>query len=98
MGRKPRASIENPASDGPRNAEIEAPRLKVAKLRVRAWPSPYAPKPRALQPHHSNFSIGGQPLFPECQNYLNSTQALVTGARAIAAGVHGTQPLTVPPA
>jgi hypothetical protein len=61
-------------------------------------PLPFMAKPRALQPHHGDFSIRGQPLFPECLNYLNSTSALVTAARAIAAGVHGAQPLTVPPA
>jgi hypothetical protein len=55
-------------------------------------------KPRMLQPHHGDFSIRGQPLFPECLNYLNSTSALVTSARAIATVVHGAQPLIAPPA
>jgi hypothetical protein len=43
VGLNPQPSIENPASDGPMKAEIEAPSANVAKLRVRASPPPYAP-------------------------------------------------------
>ena len=55
-------------------------------------------KPHAIHPMWNDFYIDGQPLFPTCQDYLNSAQALVTDARAIAEQVHGTSTVTAPPA
>jgi hypothetical protein len=43
VGLKPQPSMEIPVSEGPKKAESEAPSAKVAKLRVRASPPPYAP-------------------------------------------------------
>jgi hypothetical protein len=54
-------------------------------------------KPRPLEPRWDDFDIGGQPLFPACEEYLRGVQALVSEARRIADVVHGANGLTAPP-
>jgi hypothetical protein len=50
-----------------------------------------------LRPTWENFDIDGKPLFQTCREYLESAQALVARARALAQEVHGDLKLTPPP-
>jgi hypothetical protein len=50
-----------------------------------------------VRPRPEQFTIGGKPLFPECQNYLALARELVSKAHAIARSVHGNNYLTIPP-
>jgi hypothetical protein len=53
---------------------------------------------RPVLPRQSDFKVAGLPLFPACLDYLNKAQGLISGAREIAANVHGSNTLTTPPA
>ncbi len=59
------------------------------------WAATLTPEPIRVTP--TNFTIGGKPLFDQCQLYLDAAEKLVVKARAIAAAVHGTEPITPPP-
>src|SRR5262249_32900207 len=50
-----------------------------------------------IQPMWKDFVIDGKPLFQACNEYLESAQALVRVARALAQSVHGGSKLTSPP-
>jgi hypothetical protein len=47
-----------------------------------------------VRPFWNDFFIDGQPLFSECQDYLNAAQRLIGEGRRIAAQVHGTKSIT----
>jgi hypothetical protein len=59
---------------------------------------PFLGRLRPILPRQSDFKVAGLPLFPACLDYLNKVQALISGAREIAANVHGSNTLTTPPA
>ena len=49
-----------------------------------------------VQPSWDDFDIEGQPLFPECHDYVNAARALMEKARSVLRQVHGTNSLTSP--
>ena len=49
------------------------------------------------RPTWDDFDIEGQPLFPACQDYINSAGTLMDEARRIALQVHGDNSLSSPP-
>jgi hypothetical protein len=53
-------------------------------------------KPHPVRPNWNDFDIGGQGLFPACQDYLNCARVLMNEARRISGQVHGTKSLTNP--
>jgi hypothetical protein len=55
-------------------------------------------KPVALRPMWDDFYIDGELLFPAFERYLSEAQSLVQKTQAISGRVHGTNPLTMPPA
>jgi hypothetical protein len=61
-----------------------------------AYPPAMARSSR-IEPHFSDFTIDGQPLFECCHQYLSAANALIAKGRTIAATVHGTNALTQPP-
>jgi hypothetical protein len=54
-------------------------------------------KPTLIRPMWTDFDIDGKPLFDTCRVYLESAQALIAGAKALADKVHGNNALTSPP-
>jgi hypothetical protein len=56
-----------------------------------------AGRPVPIEPHWSNFTIDGKPLFEECKSYLDEANALYTRGQEIAQQTHGDNPLTMPP-
>jgi hypothetical protein len=50
-----------------------------------------------VRPMWTDFEIDGKPLFPTFRGYLESAQALITQARALADEIHGENKLTFPP-
>ena len=52
---------------------------------------------RPVQPQRDQFTIGGKPLFPECEAYLGLAQQLADKARAISQSVHDAHHLSRPP-
>jgi hypothetical protein len=48
-----------------------------------------------IRPQRNQFTIRGQPLFPECEAYLGLAEHLVEKARAISYAVHGANHLTL---
>jgi hypothetical protein len=57
------------------------------------WMQKFTP----IQPMWKDFVIDGKPLFQACREYLESAQAIVVRARALAASIHGSSKLTSPP-
>jgi Protein of unknown function (DUF2934) len=60
------------------------------------WAATQPPNPIRVTPN--DFTIRGKPLFDECRLYFEAAENLVVKGRAIAAAVHGTDPITPPPA
>ena len=55
-------------------------------------------KPNPIRPNWDDFDIGGQSLFPACQDYLERVRGVaLSEARRIAGQVHGTNSLSFPP-
>jgi signal transduction histidine kinase len=50
-----------------------------------------------IQPKWEDFNIEGQPLFPECREYLEKARALIEEGRRIAREIHDNKSLSVPP-
>ena len=55
-------------------------------------------QPIDLRPMEKDFEIGGLNLFAACNQYIQAAKDVLDKARAIASNVHGSKPLTNPPA
>jgi hypothetical protein len=49
-------------------------------------------------PNGNDFEIGGRNLFSSCSEYIADAKDLLSKARTVAGAVHGSNPLTDPPA
>jgi len=59
--------------------------------------NPALAKLSPLFPTWGDFTIGGQPLFRSCQEYLERAQGFVEEAQRLSHQVHGTNALSLPP-
>jgi hypothetical protein len=59
------------------------------------WAATLPAQPVRARPEQ--FTIGGKPLFSECQNYLALARELANKARSVAGSVHANTPFTIPP-
>jgi hypothetical protein len=58
---------------------------------------PFMQRHTPVRPMWNDFQIDGKPLFETFHSYLESAQALITRARALADEIHGENELTFPP-
>lgn len=83
---------------------IGSPTKAVPTSEIRTLPTDADPalqvaaagRPMPIEPHWSDFTIDGKPLFDECKSYLDEVTTLHTKAQEIAQRVHGNKPLTAP--
>jgi hypothetical protein len=54
-------------------------------------------KQNPIQPTENDFKIDGEPLFPECREYLEKARALIEEGRRIAREIHDNKSLSAPP-